>query len=46
MSDAYSLENNYINWYQKSVKAMRQEFSIPDDNLVDLAVIMTDEYFG
>ena len=40
------LKNNYLDWYQKSVKAMRQEFSIPDDNLVDLEVIMTDEYFG
>ena len=40
------LKNNYLDWYQKSVKAMGQEFSIPDDNLVDLEVIMTDEYFG
>ena len=40
------LEQNYIDWYQKSVKAMRQEFTIPDDNLVDLEVIMTDDYFG
>ena len=40
------LEQNYLDWHQKSVKAMRQEFSIPDDNLVDLKTIMTDEYFG
>ena len=40
------LEQNYSDWYKKSVKAMRQEFSIPDNNLVDLEVIMTDEYFG
>ena len=40
------LEQNYLDWYKKSVKAMRQEFTIPDDNLVDLEVIMTDEYFG
>ena len=40
------LKQNYIDWYKKSVKAMKQEFAIPDDNLVDLEVIMTDEYFG
>ena len=40
------LEQNYLNWYKKSVKAMREEFAIPTDNLVDLEVIMTDEYFG
>jgi hypothetical protein len=40
------LEQNYLDWYQKSVKAMRQEFPIPDDNLVDLKIIMIDEYFG
>jgi hypothetical protein len=40
------LEQNYLDWYAKSVKAMKREFSIPTDNLVDLDVIMTDEYFG
>jgi hypothetical protein len=40
------LEENYFDWYEKSVKAMREEFSIPNENLVDLEVIMTDEYFG
>jgi hypothetical protein len=40
------LEQNYLDWYEKSVKAMKREFSIPIDNLVDLEVIMTDEYFG
>ncbi len=40
------LQQNYSDWYKKSAKAMRQEFSIPDDNLVDLDVIMTDDYFG
>ncbi len=40
------LEHNYLDWYQKSVKAMREEFTIADDNLVDLPVIMTDDYFG
>ncbi|MGF1542376.1 MAG: DUF29 domain-containing protein [Pleurocapsa sp.] len=40
------LEQNYLDWYAKSVKAMEREFSIPTDNLVDLEVIMTDEYFG
>ena len=40
------LEQNYLDWYAKSVKAMRQEFTIPTDNLVDLKTIMTDEYFG
>ena len=40
------LQQNYLDWYQKSVKAMRQEFTIPDDNLVDLEIIITDDYFG
>ena len=40
------LEQNYLNWYAKSVKAMKREFSIPDDSLVNLDTIMTDEYFG
>jgi hypothetical protein len=40
------LEQNYLDWYEKSVKAMREEFAIPTDNLVDLETIMTDEYFG
>ena len=40
------LEQNYLDWYAKSVKAMKREFTIPDNNLVDLEVIMTDEYFG
>lgn len=40
------LSQSYLDWYQKSVKAMRQEFAIPDDNFVELQVIMTDDYFG
>jgi len=40
------LQQNYVDWYQKSVKAMRQEFDISDDNLVDWKIIMTDGYFG
>ena len=40
------LQQNYLDWYQKSVKAMRQEFIIPDDNFVNLEIIMTDDYFG
>ena len=40
------LEQNYLDWYAKSVKAMKREFTIADDNLVELKVIMTDEYFG
>lgn len=40
------LEQNYLDWYEKSVKAMKREFSIPSDNIVDLETIMTDEYFG
>ena len=40
------LQQNYLDWHQKSVKAMREEFVIPDDNLVDLKIIMTDDYFG
>jgi Domain of unknown function DUF29 len=40
------LEQNYLDWYEKSVKAMQREFSIPINNLVDLETIMTDEYFG
>jgi hypothetical protein len=40
------LEQNYLDWYEKSVKAMKREFSIPSDNLVDLETIMIDDYFG
>jgi hypothetical protein len=40
------LQQNYLDWYQKSVKAIREEFTIPDDNLVNLETIMTDDYFG
>lgn len=40
------LEQNYLDWHQKSIKAMRQEFTIPDDNLIELETIMTDGYFG
>ncbi len=40
------LEQNYFDWYAKSVKAMKREFSIPDNNLVDLNLIMTDDYFA
>jgi hypothetical protein len=40
------LEQNYLDWYEKSVKAMKREFSIPTNNLVDVETIMTDEYFG
>ncbi|MEL6931115.1 MAG: DUF29 domain-containing protein [Cyanobacteria bacterium J06600_6] len=50
LSDSPSLNNylqeNYLDWYAKSVKAMKREFHIPSDNLVDLEIIMTDEYFG
>ena len=40
------LEQNYQDWYAKSVKAMRREFSIPGDNFVELEITMTDDYFG
>ncbi len=40
------LQQNYLDWHQKSIKAMRQEFTIPDDNLIELETIMTDGYFG
>ena len=40
------LEQNYLDWYAKSVKAMKREFSIPTNNLVDLKTIMAEEYFG
>ena len=40
------LEQNYLDWYKKSVKAMKQEVPIPADDFVNLEVIMTEEYFG
>ena len=40
------LSENYRIWYHKSVKAMRQEFSIPDDSFISLETIMHDSYFG
>jgi hypothetical protein len=50
LEESPSLNNyfaqNYLDWYEKSVKAMKREFFIPTDNFVDLETIMTDEYFG
>ena len=40
------LEQNYLDWYTKSVKAIKQEFTIPTDNVVELDLMMTDDYFG
>ena len=40
------LEQNYRDWYKKSVKAMKQEFPIPADDFVSWEIIMTEEYFG
>ena len=40
------LSENYQAWYQKSVRAMSQEFDIPDDSFVALETIMQDDYFG
>ena len=40
------LQDNYQSWYNSSVKAMRQQFTIPQDNLVALQIIMQDDYFG
>lgn len=40
------LSENYQAWYEKSVRAMSQEFDIPDDSFVALETIMQDDYFG
>ena len=40
------LQDNYADWYKKSVTAMRQEFDIPNNNLVPLENILEEDYFG
>jgi hypothetical protein len=40
------LHENYQAWYEKSVRAMRQEFDIPDNNFVPLEIILKDDFFG
>ena len=40
------LQDNYAAWYDKSVNAMRQEFDIPNNNLVPLENIIEEDYFG
>ncbi len=40
------LQDNYAAWYKKSVKAMRQEFEIPDNNFIPLDTILEEDYFG
>ena len=39
------LKENYHNWYGKSVKAMRENFDISDDNFIPLEIILQDEFF-
>ncbi|MGK7898765.1 MAG: DUF29 domain-containing protein [Xenococcus sp. (in: cyanobacteria)] len=40
------LQENYAAWHRKSVNAMRQEFEIPDNNLIPLESILEEDYFG
>ena len=40
------LASEYSDIYQDATKAMRLLFEIPENNFVDLAIIMQDDYFG
>ena len=40
------LQQNYHDWYVNSVKAMKREFTIPDDDFVSSETIMNENYFG
>ncbi len=50
LKESPSLENyltdNYQDWYTKSLKAMKKEFSIPDESFVSLSDILREDYFG
>ena len=40
------LQNNYPAWYDKSAKAMKYEFDLPDNNFIPLKTIIKEDYFG
>ena len=40
------LQQNYQDWHKNSVRAMGEEFDIPDDNFVPLEMIIKEDYFG
>ena len=50
LKESPSLKNyfqqNYQDWYFNSVKAMKREFDIPNDNFVSSEIIMNEDYFG
>ena len=39
------LEENYKTRYNKSVRAMKEEFDIPDNNFIPLEIILRDDFF-
>ncbi len=40
------LQENYQSWFKKSVKGMRQEINISEDNFIPLEDIMEENFFG
>ena len=50
LQDSPSLNNylkeNYQSWFNKSVKGMRQEINISEDNFIPLENIMDENFFG
>ncbi|MDJ0575011.1 MAG: DUF29 domain-containing protein [Xenococcaceae cyanobacterium MO_234.B1] len=39
------LEENYKTWYNKCVRAMKEEFDIPNNNFIPLEIILRDDFF-
>jgi hypothetical protein len=40
------LEQNYADWYEKSVLKMNQEFSIEDETIIAVSKILSPDFFG
>ena len=50
LQDSPSLKNylqeNYNQWYKSSLKSKKKEFTIPTDDVVELNLVLDDDYFG
>ena len=40
------LEQNYVEWYKKSISKMQLEFSIENQQIIDLSDILSLDFFG
>ena len=50
LQDSPSLKNylreNYSQWYKSSLKSKKREFTIPTDDVIELNLVLDDDYFG